>query len=115
MENDFKQDRELIAAGNFTGIPGIPNQDIAMWVSMGSIAARDHDNLGASDIAVVEFRRLMVDAVRKFSEGKGPALGASTSIPHREITSWQGLVDKDTDWLTLGIGAAETESLSTWK
>ncbi len=25
-------------AGNFTGIKGFPNQDIAMWVTMGPIA-----------------------------------------------------------------------------
>ncbi|MGB1920753.1 MAG: Rieske 2Fe-2S domain-containing protein [Candidatus Puniceispirillaceae bacterium] len=114
LDNDFKQDRGLMAEGNFTGIPGIPNQDIAMWVSMGPIVERAHDNLGASDIAVVEFRRLMVDAVKAFSKGDA-ALGSASSVPQREITSWQGIVEKETDWLTLGVGAAESEALSSMK
>src|ERR1044071_2476723 len=33
--NDYRQDRAAMAAGNFTGIAGIPNQDIAMWEGMG--------------------------------------------------------------------------------
>ena len=45
--------------GNFTGLPGIPNQDIAMWELMGRISDRTSERLGASDIAVVQFRRLM--------------------------------------------------------
>ena len=36
-------------AGNFTGITGIPNQDIAMWETMGPIADRTSERLGASD------------------------------------------------------------------
>ncbi|NEU35045.1 (2Fe-2S)-binding protein, partial [bacterium LRH843] len=36
VENDFLQDRDAMKEGNFTGIKGIPNQDIAMWVSMGA-------------------------------------------------------------------------------
>ena len=43
--------------GNFTGIRGIPNQDIAMWETMGPIADRSRERLGASDLAIVEFRR----------------------------------------------------------
>ena len=43
--------------GDFTGIRGIPNQDIAMWETMGPIADRTRERLGASDFAVVEFRR----------------------------------------------------------
>ena len=50
--------------GDFTGIKGIPNQDIAMWETMGPIADRTKERLGASDLAVVEFRKLMVDAAR---------------------------------------------------
>ncbi len=57
-------------AGNFTGITGFPNQDIAMWVTMGPIADRTHERLGASDMAVVEFRKQMLEAVRAFQAGR---------------------------------------------
>ena len=65
--------------GNFTGIPGIPNQDIAMWETMGRIADRSKDWLGTSDIAVARFRRIMVDAAIAMRD-KGVALG--TTQPH---------------------------------
>ena len=67
--NNYLQDRAAMAGGDsFTGIPGIPNQDIAMWESMGPIADRTQERLGASDIAIVQFRRLMIDAARAFTE-----------------------------------------------
>lgn len=62
--NDYLQDRRAMKMGDFTGIRGIPNQDIAMWETMGPIADRTSERLGASDIAVVQFRRIMVDALR---------------------------------------------------
>ena len=67
--------------GNFTGIAGIPNQDIAMWETMGrtGISDRTKERLGASDIAVVEFRRLMIDAARRMRD-TGVAIGRTT--PH---------------------------------
>ena len=34
-DNDYLQDRAAMKAGNFTGIEGIPNQDIAMWETWG--------------------------------------------------------------------------------
>ena len=37
LENMFLQDREAMACGNFTGIHGIPAQDMAMWESMGKL------------------------------------------------------------------------------
>ena len=42
--------------GDWTGIKGIPAQDMAMWESMGPITDRTADHLGASDLAVAQFR-----------------------------------------------------------
>jgi phthalate 4,5-dioxygenase oxygenase subunit len=109
LANDFQQDRAAMKEGNFTGIPGIPNQDIAMWTSMGAITDRSKDTLGASDIAVVEFRKLMVEAARQMQDG-GPALGASEPrIPQAKIASYQGIVPKSTDWRVLGAAEEELE------
>ena len=66
--NHYLQDRAAMAAGNFTGIAGIPNQDIAMWEGMGPISDRSAERLGASDVAVAAFRRLMVEAARAGAE-----------------------------------------------
>lgn len=99
-ENWYGQDREWMKQGNFTGIAGIPNQDIAMWVSMGAVVDRSMDVLGASDLAIVEFRRLMVDAAKLVEEG-GPALGANPDIVQTDIASYEGVVPKEADWRDL--------------
>src|SRR6185295_19321573 len=97
IENRFWQDRAAMKAGNFTGIKGFPNQDIAMWVTMGPIADRTNDRLGASDLAVVEFRRQMVAAVRDFIDGK-PAIGAGDLAIPAKVCSFQAIVPKTVDW-----------------
>ena len=103
LENNFLQDRQMMKLGNFTGVPGIPNQDLIMWVSMGSRVDRSSDLLGASDLAIVEFRRLMSDAARRVAEG-GCAIGAEEPrTPHATISSKEGVFPKNIDWRTLGV------------
>lgn len=97
LDNRFWQDRQAMKAGNFTGITGFPNQDIAMWVTMGAIADRSHDRLGASDLAIVEFRRVMLDAVRAFQDGQ-PAIGTGELAIPPAVCSFQAIVPKTTDW-----------------
>jgi phthalate 4,5-dioxygenase oxygenase subunit len=105
--NNYLQDRQKMKLGDFTGIRGIPNQDIAMWETMGPIADRTKERLGASDLAVVEFRRIMVEAARSMRDG-GPAIGTTTPrIPHAKISSFEGIVPKSTNWRTLGVAAEE--------
>jgi phthalate 4,5-dioxygenase oxygenase subunit len=95
--------------GNFTGILGIPNQDIAMWLSMGPIADRTSERLGASDIAVIQFRRLMLNAVQRFQEGTGPIGLVEPHLPQAKLRSYQGVVSKTENWRLLG---AESEEIA---
>jgi phthalate 4,5-dioxygenase len=97
--------------GNYTGIPGIPNQDIAMWTTMGPIADRTNERLGASDIAVVQFRRLMIDAVRAFQAGEAPIGLGERHIPQAKLRSYQGIVAKTENWRTLGASDEEIRIL----
>ena len=107
LTNRYLQDREAMRRGDFTGIHGIPTQDMAMWESMGPIVERSQDHPGASDMAVVQFRRMMVAAAKRFAEG-GPALGtAEPRIPHVRLASFEGIVPKSADWRTLGEPQAE--------
>jgi phthalate 4,5-dioxygenase oxygenase subunit len=74
---------------------------MAMWETMGPIADRSKERLGASDLAIVEFRRIMVQAARDMAEGK-PAIGTiEPRIPHAKLRSFEGIVPKSTDWRTL--------------
>ena len=103
--NNYRQNRDSMKSGNFTGISGIPNQDIAMWESMGPIANRSSEHLGASDVAVGAFRRLMVKAAQTMRDG-GPAIGATEPhVPHARISSFEGVVPKTTNWRTVGEGS----------
>src|SRR3954464_4254118 len=85
--NRYQQDRAAMKAGNFTGIKGIPNQDIVMWESMGPITDRSKERVGVSDLPVNAFRRLMVEAARDIRDGK-PAIGtAEPRMQHVTISS----------------------------
>jgi phthalate 4,5-dioxygenase len=109
LENNYLQDRAAMKLGDFTGIKGIPNQDIAMWCTMGRIADRTRERVGASDLAVVEFRRLMVEAARRMRD-TGVAIGRTEpAIPHASIQSFEGVVPKSADWRT--VGAADDNRL----
>jgi len=107
LANNHRQDRQLMKLGNFTGIPGITNQDISMWESMGPIVDRTQDRLGASDIAVVEFRKQMVEAARTVQAG-GPAIGTTRPhVPLSKLRSFEGIVPKTSDWRKLGATEEE--------
>jgi phthalate 4,5-dioxygenase oxygenase subunit len=103
LENRYLQDRAAMKAGDWTGIQGIPAQDMAMWESMGPITDRSEDHFGSSDLAVAQFRRIMVAAAKRFQEG-GPAIGtAEPRVAHVKLASFEGIVPKTTDWRTLGM------------
>jgi len=57
---------------------------------------------------VVQFRRMMVAAAKKFGEG-GPAIGtAEPRVRHVQLASFEGIVPKTTDWRTAGAPEDET-------
>ena len=108
LQNNYLQDREAMKRGDFTGIKGIPTQDMAMWESMGPITDRSRDKPGTSDLAVAQFRRMMVAAVQRFQQGQ-PAIGTTEPhIPHLQLASFEGIVPKTTDWRTLGVPEEQT-------
>jgi phthalate 4,5-dioxygenase oxygenase subunit len=58
-------------------------------------------------MAVVQFRRIMVAAAKRFKE-TGAVIGAGKDrIPHVQLASYEGLVPKTTDWKTLRAPSAE--------
>jgi phthalate 4,5-dioxygenase oxygenase subunit len=58
-------------------------------------------------MAVVQFRRMMVAAAKKFKEG-APAIGTASKVPQAKLASFEGIVPKTTDWRTLGVPAEES-------
>ncbi|MDN5843670.1 MAG: MarR family transcriptional regulator, partial [Alcaligenaceae bacterium] len=102
--NRFWQDRQAMRAGNFTGIKGFPNQDLAMWTSQGPIADRTTETLAAGDLAVVEFRRTMLEAVKAFQAGNR-AIGTGEAHVDPSVCSFQGIFPKKSDWRTSEVHA----------
>jgi phthalate 4,5-dioxygenase oxygenase subunit len=99
LANNFRQDRAAMKAGDFTGIEGIPSQDMAMWESMGPIADRSEDHLGSSDVAIIQFRRQMVTAAKACAAGE-PAIGTRSTSRTADLASFEGVVPRTADWRT---------------
>ena len=74
--NDYLLDRALQKTENFTGITGVSEQDGAIQDSQGFVADRTRELLGPTDIGVVQFRRLMLEAAKDLGRGIEPAWAA---------------------------------------
>ena len=109
--NNYLQDRQAMRDGNFTGLPGIRNQDKAMWETMGRISDRTSERLGAGDIAVIQFRRLLLDAVQRFVDGEGTIDLVAPHLPHARLRSYQGSAAKTDNWRMLGASEEEVAYL----
>jgi phenylpropionate dioxygenase-like ring-hydroxylating dioxygenase large terminal subunit len=90
LANQHLQSAEAMKR-NFSGIAGAAIQDLALQESMGPIVDRAQENLGTSDVAVVNFRRLLLRLIEDNEAGRplpgqDPALdfdlrGTSIDIP----------------------------------
>ncbi len=77
--NDYLIDREAQRTRTFTGIEGISEQDAAIQDSQGYIVDRTREHLGPTDLGIVRFRRLVLDAASSLARGIEPAAAAA---PH---------------------------------
>ncbi len=71
-ENDYMIDRDKQKRTNFTGIQGISEQDAAIADSQGFIADRTRELLGQTDLGVVRFRQMMLEASDEVEQGLVP-------------------------------------------
>ena len=70
--NDYLIDREEQRTRSFTGIRGISEQDACIQDSQGYIYDRTAEHLGTTDIAIIEFRKLVLRMARERREGVEP-------------------------------------------
>ena len=92
-ENDYGLDRNMQKNVNFTGIKGIPNQDVAVQESMGPIADRSLEMLGTSDKAIIAYRQLLIDMAKDLQNGQEPK--ASSNGGYYNVRSASLLLKKD--------------------
>ena len=70
-ENLWGQDREAMKKGHFSGLTtNLTFEDFVVQSSMGSRYNRANEQLGSADIIIVKVRRMLLDALRAFEEGK---------------------------------------------
>ena len=78
--NDYLIDREAQRATSFTGIAGISEQDACIQDSQGRIYDRTKEHLGTTDVAIIEFRRMMLRMARELLEGRDPAAARNGEV-----------------------------------
>ncbi len=70
--NDYLIDRKLQKTSSYTGIKGVSEQDAAVQDSQGLIADRTREHLGPTDLGIMHFRKLVMDAARALQKGEAP-------------------------------------------
>jgi hypothetical protein len=93
------QNRQAMAQGkSFTGLKGVNLQDIVVQESMGRIVDRTKENLGPADLAIVHFRRLLLET----AAGKAAAQpDFAPSLSYQGLKARDGLLPINQDWTTL--------------
>lgn len=86
--------------GSWTGFRGIMAEDAAMTESMGAVVNRSGEHLGVSDTAVIRLRRLLLDSVRDFQDGKQPP-GCPGDLPIGKPYAVAKTCPADCDWRQL--------------
>ena len=61
----------LDADGEFI-VDNVDGQDMMAWITQGEIADRSTENLGASDIGVALYRRVLRREIKKMKDGQDP-------------------------------------------
>ena len=68
--NDYLIDRKLQKTRSYTGIKGVSEQDAAVQDSQGPIADRTREHLGPTDLGIMHFRKLVMEAARALAAGR---------------------------------------------
>lgn len=93
---NWGQDRAAMATGrSFTGLTGVNLQDIVVQESMGPVVDRTREHLGPADLAIVHFRKLLLQA----ADGEGVAAPEFASrISYGGLKARDGLLPAAQDW-----------------
>ena len=96
--NRFRQNRQALREGKFSGFHSFTQEDSAMILSMGSIKDRSKELLAPGDMAVMRLYRTLIKMGRDVAAGKEPA--GLRADPMR-IFGRNGTVGHDEDWRRL--------------
>ncbi len=102
-EENWGQDRVLMARGHFSGFPQhLATEDFAMFISQGPVYDRSKEQLCSSDGAVLKVRHILSEAVREYAAGQKPKLAESTEADYASARSIGAEVSAEQNWRELG-------------
>jgi phthalate 4,5-dioxygenase len=94
-ENNYLLDRQVQKTENYTGIDGVNTQDRAVQESMGRIVDRSKEHLGPADKAIIQARRLFLEAVKTVQEGGTPR---GVNATYYTLRAAEGVLPREADW-----------------
>jgi phenylpropionate dioxygenase-like ring-hydroxylating dioxygenase large terminal subunit len=100
--NNYLLDRQVQKTETFTGIDGINTQDRAVQESMGPIVDRSREHLGPADRAVIQARKLLLEAVRTVAEGGTPR---GIEPTYATLAAAEAVLPRDADWRDAALPA----------
>jgi phenylpropionate dioxygenase-like ring-hydroxylating dioxygenase large terminal subunit len=100
--NNYLLDRHVQKTESFTGIDGINTQDRAIQEGMGPIVDRSREHLGPADRAIIQARRLLLEAVKVVADGGTPRGLAPT---YGELAAAEAVLPREADWRAVTLPA----------
>ena len=97
--NKYLIDRKVQKTQTYTGIKGLNTQDFALQEAMGGtdrIVDRSREYLGTADKAIIEMRKLMIEATREVEAGRDPR--GINPAAYRSVRPFDGLVPAGQEW-----------------
>ena len=71
--------------GHFSGFTGnLLQEDMVTQASMGPIVDRTKEHLSTADVAVIQARRLLLQALDDMEAGR-PVVGSGPELDHRDV------------------------------
>jgi phthalate 4,5-dioxygenase oxygenase subunit len=110
-QNNYLLDRQVQKTESFTGIEGINVQDRAIQESMGRVVDRSREHLGPADKAIIQARRLLLQAVKTVADGGTPR---GINPTYYGLRAHEGVLPREAAWREiLTSDMATTEILQT--
>ena len=97
-DNWYGQDREWMKTGMMSGIKGVVTQDHAVSETQGKILDRTKEHLGASDAAVVAWRRQIIRAARALAERGESPVALSGEVAWSDIKAVTTVCPEQQTW-----------------
>jgi phthalate 4,5-dioxygenase len=101
-QNNYLLDRQVQKTESFTGIDGINTQDRAIQEGMGPVVDRSREHLGPADRAIIQARRLLLEAVKVVGEGGTPR-GIEPTYANQAAA--EAVLPREADWREMALPA----------